>query len=201
MINQIPQILPCSSYVLPTQSRMELNRMAGGVFIYGTPMKPIPNFPGYYATEDGKIYSARPRGRSGRFGSPRELRRMRPAGQHQVQLFRDGRRCPRIISRLILETFVGPCPPGMECCHGSLGRENHSLSNLEWGTKSKNNGPDKLRDGTDFRGVKHPLVKLTELQVRIIRHLKGKILQREAAEIFRVSRGQIGRIQFGKRWK
>lgn len=43
-----------------------------------------------------------------------------------------------LVHRLVLEAFVGPCPPGMECCHGDLDRSNAALSNLRWDTRSAN---------------------------------------------------------------
>lgn len=43
-----------------------------------------------------------------------------------------------LVHRLVLEAFVGPCPPGMECCHKDLDRSNEALSNLRWDTRSAN---------------------------------------------------------------
>ncbi len=49
-----------------------------------------------------------------------------------------GRRKYALIHRLVLEAFVGPCPEGMECCHGDGDRANASLTNLRWDTRSAN---------------------------------------------------------------
>lgn len=47
---------------------------------------------------------------------------------------------------LVLEAFVGPCPPGMEGCHeNDIGADNW-LENLRWGTPSENQH-DKVRNG------------------------------------------------------
>lgn len=40
--------------------------------------------------------------------------------------------------RLILETFVGPNPPGKECDHIDRDRSNNMISNLRWVTKTEN---------------------------------------------------------------
>src|SRR6266567_540688 len=42
------------------------------------------------------------------------------------------------IPRLVLETFVGPCPPGKECCHWDDDPSNNNLSNLRWGSHFDN---------------------------------------------------------------
>jgi hypothetical protein len=55
----------------------------------------------------------------------------------------------RTVHTLVLEAFIGPCPPGMECCHGPAGPADNRLSNLSWGTRSKNM-IDTLRDGTNY---------------------------------------------------
>lgn len=57
----------------------------------------------------------------------------------------DGRRC-LLVHRLILEAFVGPCPEGMEACHGNDNPADNRLSNLRWATRSANTY-DKIRNG------------------------------------------------------
>jgi hypothetical protein len=47
---------------------------------------------------------------------------------------------------LVLEAFVGPRPPGMECCHTDGDKTNNALSNLRWDTK-KANELDAIRIG------------------------------------------------------
>jgi hypothetical protein len=42
------------------------------------------------------------------------------------------------VHRLVLEAFVGPCPPGMECCHYNDIPDDNRLSNLRWDTRSAN---------------------------------------------------------------
>ena len=52
---------------------------------------------------------------------------------------------PRQVHRLVLEAFVGPCPPGMVCCHWDDVPTNNRLSNLRWDTQSENE-KDKARN-------------------------------------------------------
>lgn len=50
-----------------------------------------------------------------------------------------GRGNKRYVHRLVLEAFVGPCPPGQECLHGpDHDPANNRLKNLRWGTRSQN---------------------------------------------------------------
>ena len=39
---------------------------------------------------------------------------------------------------LVMTTFVGPCPPGMEICHGGDDKTNNALSNLRFDTHRAN---------------------------------------------------------------
>lgn len=57
-----------------------------------------------------------------------------------------------LVHRLVLTTFVGPCPEGHESLHGpDADPSNNRLDNLRWGTRSEN-----LKD--DYaRGIRIPL--------------------------------------------
>lgn len=61
-------------------------------------------------------------------------------GYRQVFLFPGGGPSKVFrVHRLVLETFVGPPPPGCEADHIDRDRSNNALSNLRWVTKSENN--------------------------------------------------------------
>lgn len=99
----------------------------------------VPSFPGYFASEDGGIWSQwQPRRRV--LGN--SLRRLRPgvnsSGYHQVALYRQGQRFYLIVSRLILLSFVGMPSGSDEANHADDNRTNNRLSNLFWGSKSVN---------------------------------------------------------------
>ena len=44
-----------------------------------------------------------------------------------------------LVHRLVLETFVGPCPDGMECDHRNRDGLDNRVDNLSWVTHSENN--------------------------------------------------------------
>lgn len=74
----------------------------------------------------------------------------------------------RYIHHLVLESFVGPCPEGMECCHEDNNPANNRLSNLRWGTRHSNVA-DRIKAGKHNRGSRNGQSKLDEDKVRYIR--------------------------------
>lgn len=67
-------------------------------------------------------------------------------GRLQVCLYRNGKGPQHMVHRLVLEAFVGPCPPGMIGCHWDDDPDNNHVSNLRWDTISANM-QDKVRNG------------------------------------------------------
>lgn len=143
-------------------------------------MKSIPNFPNYLISPDGYIYSkCRKREKAVCNG---------PHGYKIVQLWKNNKPFMKSVHRLVLETFVGPCPKGMEACHINGDNQNNHIYNLRWDTPSKNH-KDSVLQGTHtgLRGGEDAgNSKLTNKQVNEIRKLysKGNILQRELAVIY-----------------
>lgn len=68
------------------------------------------------------------------------------SGHLQVALSRDGALTTRLVHRLVLEAFVGPCPEEMEGCHADGDPANNALANLRWDTRSANQA-DAVRHG------------------------------------------------------
>jgi len=72
------------------------------------------------------------------------------------------------IHQLVLLTFKGPCPPGMESRHLNGDGTNDRLDNLAYGTPTQNNH-DRIKHGTIIRGEKVNTNRLTRQQVLYIR--------------------------------
>jgi len=73
--------------------------------------------------------------------------RLNTGGRRQVTLQRNGESRKALqVHRLVLEAFVGPCPPGMECCHNDGDPTNNVVTNLRWDTPSAN-ARDRVRHG------------------------------------------------------
>ena len=64
-----------------------------------------------------------------------------------VGLSRKGRQWVKLVHRLVLKTFVGPCPDNHECCHNNGNSLDNRLSNLRWDTR-KANVKDACMHGT-----------------------------------------------------
>jgi HNH endonuclease len=101
--------------------------------------KSWPGFSRYEASHRGLI-----RNQAGKILAAR----MDPDGYLRTTLTSDeGKRTPVLVHRAILEAHAGPCPPGMETCHGPAGKlDNRWPENLRWDTRSENER-DKIRDG------------------------------------------------------
>ncbi|PBC38528.1 hypothetical protein CJ179_38685 [Rhodococcus sp. ACS1] len=74
-------------------------------------------------------------------------------GYLRVNLADGGKRVKPKLHRLVLAAFVGPCPEGMEGCHDDGNPLNNVLSNLFWGTHSRNI-QDQVRHGTHNQASK-----------------------------------------------
>lgn len=110
-------------------------------------LKPVPNYPGIYASADGHVWSA---------NKGANIRRLRggpnTGGYIQVFVRRDGEDVHRqvYVQRLVLLTFFGPCPPGCQARHLDGDRQNNSVMNLQWSTPTQN-ARDRRAHGTDGR--------------------------------------------------
>ena len=114
-----------------------------------------------------------------------------------VNIARYGKRQPYLVHRLVAETFLGPCPEGMECAHKDGNRANPSLANLRWATPKQNNS-DKVAHGTHLSGSKIANSKLSDEDVAAIR--SDRRSQKLIAADFSISQSQVSRIKSGAVW-
>ena len=110
------------------------------------------------------------------------------------------------IHQLILSTFIGPCPPGLEGCHNNGDPLDNRLDNLRWDTH-QNNMADTKAHGTYspppiHLGELHPNSKLKIEDVKYIRSIKEwpRGLQRQVAKNLGVVDMTISRIRLGQGW-
>lgn len=54
------------------------------------------------------------------------------------------------VHTVVLEAFVGPCPPGLMARHADDDPTNNAIGNLSWGTRSAN-GFDAVRNGRHWQ--------------------------------------------------
>lgn len=107
--------------------------------------RPIPGCNGWYEVSDaGRVWSHK---------SGRLLKRTKYGPRYPaVILYRNGKRDPQPIHRLMLLAFVGPPPDGMIGLHWDDDPENNTLENLRWGTYGENRA-DAIRNGARSRPV------------------------------------------------
>lgn len=108
----------------------------------------VPGYAGIYEVSDqGRVRSVDrtdTRGNSirGRLRSPGPI----PSGHLRIDLWQAGAGRSAYVHRLVLEAFVGPCPPGHEALHMNGEPTDNRLVNLRWGTRSENK-LDEVRHG------------------------------------------------------
>jgi hypothetical protein len=99
-------------------------------------MTRIPGHPMYSVTVDGQVYSHH-RNRFIR----QTVRTYNGSGYHRVGLLTSS--SPKkykyyYVHQLVMLTFVGPCPEGLEIDHINLDTSNNRLSNLRYVTHREN---------------------------------------------------------------
>ncbi len=158
-------------------------------------MKEIPGYFGYYAGEDGFIYS-------NKSGVLRKLA-VRRSSRHpylMTGLYVEGRRKRIRLHKLILNAFVGPRPIGFEARHLDGDCLNNKPNNLSWGTRLENVN-DKRKHGTIPVGERNGRSKLTKGQVSEIINLKGVMSTYRIAKIYGVGQTTISAIHSGRSWR
>lgn len=165
-------------------------------------IKEIPNFPKYYIDIEGNVYSSK------KWNDGKSLRKLKTRvhkdGYIVISFWQNKKRITKKVHKLLLETFVGPCPANMESCHNDGNSTNNNLSNLRWDTKS-NNSKDRIGHGTmhSQEGEKNPNVKLNDEEVKDIKSLleNTNMHQVEIGKIFDVTQATISGIKLRKNWR
>ena len=150
-------------------------------------MKSIKGFPGYWVTSDGRVWSQK-----------RKIwlkYAVINGGYLRVTLYKKGKFSRKLIHHIVLETFIGSCPPRMECRHLNGNPQDNQLENLVWGSRLEN-AQDRIKHGKASR-------KLTEQKVRMIIYMcKTELFSyKEIAEIYSIHYTTVSRIVNKKRWK
>ncbi|MHB8084294.1 MAG: NUMOD4 domain-containing protein [Dehalococcoidia bacterium] len=163
--------------------------------------KDIPDFPGYQVSNHGRVRSYKNKNGRRLESTPQTI--LKPViikGYANVSLSIDGIQILKKIHRLVLETFIGPCPDGHEGCHNDGIPTHNCLFNLRWGTKS-DNYQDRHAHGTHNMGTKNGRAKLSDGQVREIRKLYCEgYSQSQIGRLFSLTQASISSIVLRKQW-
>lgn len=109
------------------------------------------------------------------------------------------------VGRMVAETFIGPCPSGMEVCHNDGDPNNNKVSNLRWDTHFENIQDavrqGRMKGGRCPKGERQWNSKLTDGMVHQIR-IEAELGERYAdiADRFGVGPSCIGKIVRGENW-
>lgn len=147
------------------------------------PPRGIQGFPKYRVYPSGVVQSIV----SGKWKTLRQA--IGPNGYPTVCL---GRGNTRTVHSLVAEAFIGPRPHGQEILHRDGRRDNPTLRNLRYGTKSEN-CRDRISHGTNGK-------KLTPEHVKEIRSSRGRS-QAQLAKLYGVHPSTISNILLRKHWK
>lgn len=126
-----------------------------------------------------------------------------PSGYHRVMLWYKDKKERKQVHRLVLESFIGPCPEGMECCHSDGDPSNNRLDNLRWDTHS-NNQYDCIKHGrhVDNKGENNGMSKLKDGEVWLIKKLLLNGIKRDKiTEMFKISPQNLVNIIKNRTWK
>ncbi len=165
----------------------------------------IPGFPRFAIDENGTVLTVCRRGSGA--GTNRhwaDAKRLKYAtnrdGYRFVTLSHDGHAKPIFVHKLVLITFVGPCPEGMECRHLDGCNTNNHKDNLAWGTVAENHR-DKILHGTVGAGEKNGSSKLKVDDVLKIRERAANgESTRAIAKDFPVSQVTVAKIVRRAAW-
>lgn len=148
----------------------------------------------YAVGDDGTVWSKR----------KGPWKKLNPLVRHHGYLYvclfgAPGERFNFRVSRLVLTTFVGPCPNGYQACHfPDDDRANNRLANLRWDTP-KENLKDIKRCGKRRRNRTE---KLTTDQIILIReqYASGKMSLSSLGRMYEVNKTAIHKIVTGVNW-
>lgn len=165
----------------------------------------IPGFPRYAINESGTILSICVGGFDDRTKSWCNAKQINPDtdkdGYPRVILVHNGRRFTVKVHKLVLLTFVGPCPDGMQCRHLDGNKTNNHVLNLAWGTRAEN-ANDKTLHGTTTKGEKSNTAKLTSDDVmEIRRRFANGESQKDINKDFHVTAANISLIVLRQSWR
>lgn len=162
----------------------------------------IPGYEGMYSvTTDGDVWSfKRWRG----FGGARKLSptpARKRGGYPLVHLYPEGRkRVCRAVHVLVMLTYVGPRPEGMETCHNNGNPLDCRLSNLRYDTSTENN-LDIKRNGRKI-GPKMRFDDRTAKRIKFLLKKGGPLgFQSELARKYGLHCSTLSDIKRGKIWK
>lgn len=125
------------------------------------------------------------------------------SGYVMLSLWKNNKGLSHYVHRLVCAAFHGAPAPGLWCNHKDGNRLNNCADNLEWMTPLENERHAIANLGKSNAGERNGRAKLTDRNVISIRSLyqTGKLTHQEIADMFGVSRRNVGNIINKKLWR
>lgn len=163
--------------------------------------KSVVGFEGYYTVSNlGKVKSLN-------YCNRDKEQLLRPCkasrtGHVHVCLMKNGIKYDLRVHQIVLRTFVGKEPEGMQCRHLNGIPTDNRLENLKWGTMEENQF-DRVAHGTSTRGEGNGRSKLKSGDILKIKTLlkEGCLPQARIGKIFGISPTTIWKIKNNYSWK
>lgn len=149
--------------------------------------KVLTRYPQYEISTVGRIRRIVPFGRyyRGRLLTPFR----REDGRIQIRISGNNNK----VHRLVAETFLGPCPLGLEVNHKDCNPSNNAIENLEYISPLQNRAHAILNRRHAF-GERTATSKLTDIDVVTIRHDSKSIPVNQIAKKFNLDKSHVYRI-------
>jgi hypothetical protein len=175
-------------------------------------MKDIPGFEGRYAvTEDGRVWSYPKKAtwkkhQNGHFLTERNsgfhmrFNRRVKRRYKRVCLRKDGKNKDFYLHRLVADAFIpNPlCLPEVNHLDGN--ESNNKVENLEWCDR-KGNSVHMIKLGNSTRGIKNPMAKITETDVKLIREMVLSGVPRSIiAQTYNITKSNVSHIHRRVNW-
>jgi predicted DNA binding protein len=154
---------------------------------------PIPDFSGYYADQNGQIFSTKRQPALKQISSS-----VNKSGYRMIAMVNSyGDIKNEYVHRLVARTFLGEAPDGQIVCHFDHVKTNCALSNLRYDSRSQN-----VRDTIEAGNARPSERKLTPDDVRAIRAaFSGGRSTFTIADDFGISRPMVSKIVNRIAWK
>lgn len=166
----------------------------------------IPGYEGLYQVSNtGRVKSLLRLDAKGR-RIKGKMMMLRPShkGYLKVPLTKGGKQKNKFVHNLVVFTFIGTKPEGMQCNHKNGNKKDNHLDNLEYCTGSYNvlHAYRVLDRPSALTGEKHWNAKLTQDDIVKIRELykTGNYTHKKLANIFGIKSPAIGQIINRQRW-
>lgn len=151
-----------------------------------------PVYTKYLVSKDGVVRIKK----NNRKNTPRNM-----YGYKRITISYRGEVVNKSVHSLVLETFVGTRPLGLQINHIDGDKQNNSIDNLEYVTASQNLKHAYSIGLKNQKRENHNRAKLTEKLVNNIKtHIHMGIRNKDIAEKYNVSASLISCIRRGTRW-